>query len=424
MRIFNLFEKPVVITEKNYQDFEISSMLEKLHYTDVMDDRSEKWEEEKKRFQKIIENLEKGKKWEVLTGITDGLNVGHYGNLFPDYLLKIFSPFFFKKFPNGKIWFLPFNENSMNHFMTEEAILAKKYEPSNDPFVLAQSLGIDFDAMLNSIGLEIPMFVRFPYLQGSMTGSTKGVVCFVINDPISIYGDRLILHEKLLDKTKYVYTDSTWEPFSNPRHTYQTLDMDKFSKYFDWYIESLNQLYDFVLNLPDLETKRLVSFSLARICFDTYLIQIIEQPYLRKMLFFTLLDKYANLIPDLGSSRDETEIWRDLLSHSFFDNNFKNIAEKVPESLEVLPGMRDNLQRTIGHVLHSKYEDWSEIESHEEEAINFLRTYRNSHHGYLIRNRSDFFKHTGDIPNHLPDYSLDLWHTFLADPKKFVEVLK
>ena len=86
--------------------------------------------------------------------------------------------------------------------------------------------------------------------------------------------------------------------------------------------------------------------------------------------------------------------------------------------------MKNILQHTIGHVLHSKYDDWSYIESREDEAIDLLRTYRNSNHGYLIRNRNDFFEHTGDIPNYLPDYAIDLWHTFLADPKEFLEKLK
>ena len=33
-------------------------------------------------------------------------------------------------------------------------------------------------------------------------------------------------------------------------------------------------------------------------------------------------------------------------------------------------------------------------------------------------------KSDGDIPNYLPNYSLDLWHIFLSDPKKFIDVLK
>ena len=270
------------------------------------------------------------------------------------------------------------------------------------------------------------MFLRFPYFQGTITGSMSGLVCFLINKPINMYEDHMNLNTFLLEKTKWFYTDSNANPYSNPRSIFQKLNLKEFSRYFDWYISKLNNLYDFVQSINGLEKRHLLGFTIARICLDTYLIQIIEQPYLRKMIFFTLLDKYENLIKEFGSRKGDTIIWRELLSLTFFEENLKDLAKKTPRVLQILQGVRFNLKHTTRHVLHSKYDVRVNVKTHENEAIDFLRAYRNSHHGYfLTRNRSQrFLEHTGEIPNYLPDYALDLWHIFLADPQEFVNKLK
>lgn len=426
MRIFSLFEKPIKITEKNYQEKEIIDILEKLHQTHLTDDRENTWKDEEKRHLKNVEGLKSLKNWEKLTGITDGLGAGSYGNLFPDYLLKLYAPFFFECFEKGEIWFLPFNEDASIQFSIEQSILNRRYNPSDHPFGYSQSFGVDFESTLGTIGLEIPMFVRFPYLQGSMTGSMRGICCFIIKEPISIYKDNVILHEKLMDKTKYFYSDSLWEG-GNPRYIFPPMKFDEFKEYFDWYIEALNNLYNFVLNLPDIESKRLVSFSIARSCLDTYLIQILEQPYLRKNLFFTLLDKYAGLVHEFRTGvRGDVDIWNKLLSFNFFENNLESITNNTPSALRLSGFIGDHLRDIVNHLLTSKYSDWDKRKLHEDEAIEILRTYRNTHHGYLLYDdqRTTILQHDGDIPNYLPDYSLDLWHIFLADPKKFIKVLK
>ncbi|WP_101476846.1 hypothetical protein [Candidatus Nitrosotalea bavarica] len=411
----------------NYKQKNIKEKLEKLHFTDQLTNRNKTWSKEKKRHESIIKKIQKQNKWRLLTGIANGINAGSYGNLFPDYLLKLYAPLFFKKYPDGKIWFIPFSIAGMHHFLIEGNKLTKKYKPDLHSLGFSQSYGIDFHDTLISIGLEIPMFVRFPYFQGSITGSMSGIVCFVINSPMSMYDDNWNLHGFLMDKTKGYYTDSNWQPFKNTRSIFNPLSSKIFSKYFKWYVDSLNRLYDFVLNLSDLETKRLVSFSLARICLDTYLIQIIEQPYLRKILFLTLLDKYANFVHDFCSTKSETDIWKNLLSLTFFEHKLKPIVKKTPRSMQILQGMRFTLKHTVRHVLYSKHNTRINIKSHENEVAEYLRVYRNSHHGYLLndkKKRIKFLDHTGEIPNYLPDLSLDLWHTFLANPQEFVDSFK
>lgn len=426
MRVFSLFEKPIKITEKNFQNEDIRNILEKLHQTHLIDDREKKWSEEEKRLCKHVKELKNWKDWEKLTGVSEGINSGYYGNLFPDYLLKLYGPLFFEHFEEGEIWFLPFNENASRQFSTEQTILNRRHNPSSHYFGYSQSFGVDFEATLSTIGLEIPMFARFPFLQGSSTGSMRGICCFIIKEPISIYKDSMILHEKLLEKTKYFYNDSLWEG-GNLRNILPKMEFTEFKEYFEWYLDSINNLYDFVLNLPDLESKRLTSFSIARICLDTYFTQLLEQPYLRKNLFFTLLDKYAGLVHEFRTGiRSEVDIWNKLLSFSFFNDNLEPITELVPSALHLPKTVGEFLQDVVNHLLTEQYSDWNERKLHENEAIDFLRTYRNTHHGYLLYQdqRTRILQHNGDIPNYLPDYSFDLWHIFLADPKKFVEVLK
>lgn len=124
--------------------------------------------------------------------------------------------------------------------------------------------------------------------------------------------------------------------------------------------------------------------------------------------------------------RGETDIWKKLLSFNFFENNLESLTVQTPNVLRLSGFIGELLRDVINHLLTSKYPNWDERKLHEDEAIEFLRTYRNTHHGYLLYDdqRTRIFEHDGDIPNYLPNYSLDLWHIFLSDPKKFVDALK
>lgn len=159
---FRIFEQPIILDKKNYKNNNIKKKLEKLHFTNLMTDRKKEWIEEKERHESIIRKIEKKKKWRLLTGIINGISSGYNGNLFPDYLLKLYGPLFFKHYPNGKIWFIPFNQLGMLRFMKGGNELTKKYKPDRHSLGFSQSYGIEFHDTLISTGLEIPMFVISP----------------------------------------------------------------------------------------------------------------------------------------------------------------------------------------------------------------------------------------------------------------------
>ena len=101
MTSLRCFETPIVIDSKNYKNDEIQKKLEIIHSTKDLTNRYELWTEEEKRHKTNIRSIQKEKReWYKLHRITAGLNSGYVGNLFPDYLLKLYAPLFFKNYPD------------------------------------------------------------------------------------------------------------------------------------------------------------------------------------------------------------------------------------------------------------------------------------------------------------------------------------
>jgi hypothetical protein len=355
-------------------------------------------------------------------GITRGLESIHYPQLFPHYLLDIYAPSFFKRFTHGQIWFLErsFDAGSAldDHDTMIKAMLGDR--PHHGP----QAYGIGFEGVMESIALMLPMLIRYPHVHGRYVGSMGGFWFFIPDKPLSLLES---FSPDFSDFLRYdtigVYNDSLWSPGTLPRPQFEALRQDVFQKYLKWYMTNLNNLNGFLLNITDKDTRFLASFTLARICVDTYLIQLNMEQYLRKLLFLSLLDKYANLISQLGSKRKETEIWKGLLSFSMFESKIEPLLEKIPKEIGLAEFARNLLGELVNDVLYTMHGNISDPRAHEGEALDYLRTYRNSYHGYLLNNpneRTSFLNHSGDIPNHLPDYSISLWHLLLADPNGLI----
>ncbi len=58
------------------------------------------------------------------------------------------------------------------------------------------------------------------------------------------------------------------------------------------------------------------------------------------------------------------------------------------------------------------------ITQDELSGADLLRAYRNVHHGYNLRDqreKANIYRHSGTIPNDLPDVAFALWHYILLE---------
>jgi len=63
--------------------------------------------------------------------------------------------------------------------------------------------------------------------------------------------------------------------------------------------------------------------------------RISELPYLTKLLFFGVLDKYANLYVqrELESKGNEVKIWKRLLTYDFYESTLKPAIQDIPDAV-------------------------------------------------------------------------------------------
>jgi hypothetical protein len=407
-------------------DPDLRAKLETIHRTRDLTLEKNYFSKEMRQFRRHADDIKKYPDWRLLLAITDSLGSVHYPQLFPYYLLDIYAPLFFERFPKGEIWFMD-SDFSVPHLLDEDnRTLAELHHPRSDLPHGAQVYGLGFDGIMESIGLMLPLLLRYPHVQGRVTSSIGGFWYFITHKPISLhdvfqpdFGDFLMYD------IRYVYSDSMTYPHGPARPAFEPVRPQEFRQYLDWYIKNIRNLDGFLQNIPDVETRMLTSFSIARICLDTYLIQLIEWPYIRKLLFLNLLDKYANLISELGTRGNEAQIWKDLLSASTFKKKLKKLTKKIPEPIGLGNFAQVLLTEMINDTLYTKYQGpVKPTKRHEEEALSYLRNYRNTNHGYLLdgpTRRTLLIDHSGDIPNYLPDLSYYFWHILIADPQALID---
>lgn len=349
-----------------------------------------------------------------------------YRNATPYHFEETIAPFFFKNFPCGKIWFVERNEEKITHIFRKERELTEK-EFGSEALLTGkqpQSMsGLQIPDSLQDFGLSLALIPNFPKIHGTNVNTLWGNFLFIPELPINLFQEyKVNVTDALYGNLNFLYADDTTIS-SGPRRQIDYFEENVFPKYLEWYIDHLGILVDFVLNRPNLDDFYLLSLTLSRICVETYFMQVSWSSFIRKIVFFNLLDKYASLVKEvLRLSIKDVEIWKRMLSTSTYENKIKHNLEKVDEVVGSSfkgTGSAFYKDNTIALSLHL------EGNLSEEEIGNLLRAYRNSHHGYLLRRdqRKLILSHTGNISNALPDLSIIFWHALLQNPEEFINSL-
>jgi hypothetical protein len=192
--------------------------------------------------------------------------------------------------------------------------------------------------------------------------------------------------------------------------------------YFGWYMSTIHNLYDFLLGINNEESIFLASISISRIMFEIYLTIMSDIPLIRLMLAFAVLDKFANLSCELGySQKSEPQTWTDMLSNDFFYKS-SNLLKSIPGLAKYLSQWCSYAQEELQYIVNEK-----ELRGLRPDLTpnKLMRIYRNSYHGYLLRDdpdRKTILSHSGDIFNEFADIAFCFWNAFLQNPSKFLSV--
>jgi hypothetical protein len=128
-----------------------------------------------------------------------------------------------------------------------------------------------------------------------------------------------------------------------------------------------------------------------RAAIDSIYATTLEVPYMAKTFFFAAIDKISNLLKTIGRVGDsEEQIWKRLVSKEFIQTELATVADEIPGPIG------DDYRSTV---------QWSlQILNWEQTTPELLRAYRNSLHGYHLRNRdvaARLFYHSGQVNNDL-----------------------
>ncbi|GAF94157.1 unnamed protein product, partial [marine sediment metagenome] len=170
--------------------------------------------------------------------------------------------------------------------------------------------------------------------------------------------------------------------------------------YFEWYISRCSALLSQLLAITDVKQRFVTALTLNRLAVDTRIIETSASPYLMKLLFFGVLDKYANMCVKLGACETEFVLWKTFLTSDFYEGEIKN-------ALQAIPGC-------VGEELsHSAQWIFQHLEN-VGPSPKVLRELRNSYHGYGIHRIDTLISHSGEVHNDVPSLSNILWHWLLA----------
>ena len=376
------------------------------------------WEEI--QLKSAINKLKPMPPWQRLFEIRPLFMNIHYINGVYYHFENTIAPFFFANFPEGKIWFVERSEDDFSSFIKKELDFAHRFYSTEQVmmgFAPQSYSGLNFYDIAYDIGLSLPLSVNFPELYGINVPLWGGSLVFIPASSFDAYKEyRYNIIDALTSNLDYLYADyDTVHTGLRPKIRY--FDNDKLTRYLEWYISKLDELAVFLLKISDPEKGFLYSLSLSRICVETYQIQCSISAFSRKVSFFNLLDKYANLLQD-GSTLNETQIWKDMLSKAFFKNALKPLLEKIDATVGSMFGVVGNMcyEDVAGTLSLGQTTPLT-----DSEVCEILRAYRNSHHGYLLtpNPRRALLNHTGNISNVLPDISTLLWHSMLENPTNF-----
>jgi len=413
-----------------YEDFETKKWLQQIQKIALKSRTMNEVTYEKNRCLAILRANSRKPKWRKLLAIDLILGGMGSGNLPPLILKQCIAPKFFRDFPSGCMCYLPVSELRSIELLKIVNKLGTKYQPDFQGYVFPHPVSnLDLEFAFREAGLDIALHFTYPYLMGINAPLTFGNVSFLTGTPIlSFDRSSFSAQEALSLGISNVYTDS-YTPSRGVKRPILVDDSGgavfsacEYLSYFEWYISTIQNLYDLVLGITDEENAFLASISISRIMFEIYLTILSDIPLVRLMLAFAVLDKFADLSCELGySQKSESQTWTDMLSNEFF--------LKSSELLKQIPGLGQRFSRWNTNI----QEELQRIPDEEElkrlrpdmTACKLMRIYRNSYHGYLLRDdldRKAVLSHSGEIFNEFADVTFFFWNSFLQNPSRFLSV--
>lgn len=164
----------------------------------------------------------------------------------------------------------------------------------------------------------------------------------------------------------------------------------------EWWLGCIARTWDRLTRYGDSEMFT-IGLTLSRTFAESLIVNTSFNHLVRKTMMFHAIDKLASLRHRKSRGQSEAEVWKRLVSRSFMRQQILPFLRRVPACAPLLKDMVEGLARGM------EYEGLSP---------RVLRAYRNTAHGYRIRDERLLLKHAEPLGNDLPDLlTLLLLHT-------------
>lgn len=386
-------------------------------------------------------------------------------------LAKYAIPAFFDKYPNGRVYFIRqdemlLNMNAVARTMSDADIFGfeifkKAGDKERDiPRSMRQAHKSGFDNFIDCT-LGSVLWGFFPYIYGIVASRIGGNIVFLFDKPFrtkpqkstseffaeggifeGLEGNLSI--EDLFEQVKKGQVNYT---ASYHKYVHETeFPPDVIGSLIEWSVVKLDYFYTYILDFCNFCNKnsfidyalhRKIYLTLERIFIEIHKILLSVDSFGRKILYFDLHDKISSLMTT--SSIDREEVFKRLLRASHYNKTIRQYLDKMPSPFnsymanygqaiynaimdtcikEIWDERRKSKKGIITREIDlpnkdswigMKYKDGRTKISGEDYAINLIHEYRNTLHGYNLRDYK-FEKylalHEGSISDYLPDLSL------------------
>ena len=423
------------VYRRMYEDFHIDDILKSQAGIAAMGTRTgvaTSIDDERARCKAAMESISTEPDYAKLLIFQSILLAMHDGNLPPVILKEQIADRFFGCFPDGQICYVAHEAAGRHELIRICASLSKQYLGGYPHF--PHDVGLSLDYALDSVGLDMPLHLTFPYIMGINAPLAFGNIVFMTSKPVPTWDLKHVsCSEMLMSGVCDIYTDNRTPSRGHRRPILvypgiqlgderTTFNNYEYRSYFEWYVGALAGMYNLVSKASSDEDAFLVSISISRILSESYAAVLSEVPLLRLILIFGILDKYANLSTSLGySTGREPDMWMRMIS----SDNFKKNSEILSNIVGLGKHFADVNDAICGELAYLVDEQSLQKANPKIEPARLLRIYRNSYHGYLLldpQDRKTIICHSGNIINEFADLAPLLWNAFVKDPISFLKL--
>jgi hypothetical protein len=345
----------------------------------------------------------------ALNYISDNTNQYWYQNQVGQVCQRYVWPKYFEIFPRGKILLASLSHEWLAKIWRGQTTRATDIEynrnrsiastPQEMSGILSDSLPLNI-LLLGATGIY-PLF-----LYDSVLTSGKLIIIYL--------PDRVLTHSQMLQpgvyqdilwKLHHVYNDQwTLDGFRGPKSVTPSENVVPTGNvgFLNWIIKSTKTRMEELLSVDDPIERESLAMTYSRAAFDCILSVMSQLPYLSRSMFFSCLDKLANLGMQIGIGEDETTLWKSFIGLDFLTTELEPFAKTIPDS--------------AGQELHTTVCAVIDIIKITGITPDLLRDMRNTHHGYKLKKGSieRLFAHSGEVDNDITLLATPLCFYFLA----------